>query len=372
LERIVFTVTNDLSYDQRMQRICTSLARSGYDILLIGRRTNNTIGLKQEIYKQKRLRCFFNRFFLFYAEYNMRLFFYLLFLKMDAICAIDLDTIMPCYFVSMLRGKKRVYDAHELFTEMKEVITRPVVKTIWMTIEKFAVPKFRFGYTVSDSIANEFKKRYAVSYYVIRNMPLKRNNEMKENAGAVSQQGKSEKIILYQGAVNEARGLENLVDAMQYVNAFLLVYGDGNIFKNLEKLIFEKKLQHKISLEEKVIPEILQTITSKAYAGINLVEPAGLNQVYSLANKFFDYIHAGIPQITMNFPEYKKINDEFEIAVLADTVEVKEITNAINLLLNNPVLYDKLKSNCSAASNALNWQQEEKQLITFYKKVFAS
>ena len=119
MKRIVFTVTNDLSYDQRMQRICTSLANAGYNILLIGRKLKNSVALKEEIFEQKRLRCFFNKGFLFYAEYNTRLFFFLLFVQMNAVCAIDLDTILPCYFVCGLRGKKRIYDAHELFTEMK-------------------------------------------------------------------------------------------------------------------------------------------------------------------------------------------------------------------------------------------------------------
>ena len=63
-----------------------------------------------------------------------------------------------------MRRKKRVYDAHELFTEMKEVITRPSIKKAWLNIEEFAVPKFKNGYTVSYSIADEFKKRYGVDY----------------------------------------------------------------------------------------------------------------------------------------------------------------------------------------------------------------
>ena len=236
------------------------------------------------MFNQKRLRCFFNKGFLFYAEYNLRLFFYLFFLKMDAVCAIDLDTILPCYFVSFIRNKKRIYDAHELFTEMKEVITRPAIKKRWMAIEKFAVPKFKNGYTVSYSIAEEFKKRYGIDYAVIRNLPYKK---------AISQTiNQQQKVLLYQGAVNEARGLENLVLAMKDVNAVLFIYGDGNIFDKIKKEIDANHLQEKIILKGKVLPEELNEITSNAYVGINLVEPQGLNQLYSLANKFFDYIQA--------------------------------------------------------------------------------
>ncbi len=374
MKRIVFTVTNDLSFDQRMQRICTSLANAGYDVLLIGRKMKNSVVLKEESYKQKRLHCFFTKNFLFYAEYNFRLFFYLLFIKMDAVCAIDLDTILPCYFISVLRRKKRVYDAHELFTEMKEIVTRPTIKKIWMKIEKFAVQKFKLGYTVSYSIAEEFKKRYNVLYEVIRNMPVpKKDHVTLEPRQETAQSAKSiqkEKVILYQGAVNEARGLENLVAAMHYVDATLHIYGDGNMYKKIESLIQKNNLQHKIILKGKVVPEVLQVITQQAYIGINLVEPTGLNQIYSLANKFFDYIHAGVPQITMNFPEYKKINDEFEVAVLIDSISETEIVKAINLLLNNEMVYKKLKNTCITARKIFNWQQEETKLTSFYKKVF--
>ena len=110
--RIVCTVTNDLNYDQRMIRICTSLTGAGYEVLLVGRRKRNSLPLKEKSFKQKRLFCFFEKGKLFYAEYNIRLFFFLLFVKLDVICAIDLDTILPCLMISKLRSKKRVYDAH--------------------------------------------------------------------------------------------------------------------------------------------------------------------------------------------------------------------------------------------------------------------
>ena len=103
--------------------------------------------------------------------------------------------------------------------------------------------------------------------------------------------------------------------------------------------------------------------------GINLVENIGLNQYYSLANKFFDYIHAGIPQITMNFPEYKRINDDIEVAVLIDNIETETITEAVNSLLYDLPKYKTLQSNCFTAKKKFNWQEEEKKLLTFYEKI---
>lgn len=357
LKRIIFTVTNDLSYDQRMHRICTTLAGVGFDVTLTGRKMRHSIPLQPQPYTQKRLSCFFRKGFLFYALYNVQLFVWLLFRKTDIICAIDLDTILPCYVVSVLRNKRRVYDAHEYFTELKEVVTRPFVHRFWSAIERFSIPRFPKGYTVSESIASAFFEKYHVRYLVIRNVPVKFPYAQRASKG---------KYILYQGAVNEARGLENLVAAMQFVDACLYIYGEGNISGKIARLVEELRAAEKVQIRGPLAPDALRTITAEAYIGVNLVEPVGLNQYYSLANKFFDYMHAGVPQLTMNFPEYRRVNDEFEVAVLADTVGVEEIASKLNLLLHDDVLYQRLRHNCLVARERFNWQEEEKKLLQFY------
>src|SRR5688572_28851854 len=101
-----------------MNRICTSLAENGYAVTLVGYTRKASPPLKQEKYRQKRINCLFKKGKLFYAEYNTRLFFYLLFQKVDAICAIDLDTILPCLRISTWKNIPRIYDAHELFTAL--------------------------------------------------------------------------------------------------------------------------------------------------------------------------------------------------------------------------------------------------------------
>ena len=345
-----------------MIRICTSLAKAGYDITLIGRRMSNTVPLRQQSYKQKRLNCWFEKGKLFYAEYNTRLFFFLLFKKMDAICAIDMDTILPCYYLSKIKGIKRICDAHEYFSQQKEIISRPAVYKIWHWIEKRYLPKFPDGYTVGHCISAEFKKLYGVNYEVIRNIPL-----MKENS---NNSFAKEKIVLYQGAVNEARGFEWLIPAMKNMDAVLHIYGDGNFMEQANVLIQTNNLRDKVFMKGKLLPDALEEITKQAYIGINLVEHKGLNQYYSLANKFFDLVQNGIPQVTMNFPEYKNINDKFKVALLIDDLNISNIEKNINLLLKNESLYKELQQNCLAAAKVLNWQQEEIRLLAFYKNIF--
>jgi glycosyltransferase involved in cell wall biosynthesis len=358
---LVFTVTTDLTYDQRMIRICTSLANAGYAVILVGRKLKASFPLSTQPFTQKRINCFFEKGKLFYAEYNIRLFFFLLFKKMNCICAIDLDTILPCYFVSKIKKIKKVYDAHELFCEMKEIATRPGIYKVWKKIECFTVPKFTMGYTVNQPIADEFKKMYGVNYEVIRNIALLR---------PITLQIKKEKFILYQGAVNEGRSFETLIPAMAAVDCKLIICGDGNFIQQAQQLVKENKLEDKVIFKGKIKPDELRTITQEAYIGITLFENKGLSNYYSLANRFFDYLHAGIPQLCVNYPVYKEINQQLPIAVLVDDIGAKNLAEQLNNLLVNEVVYNNLQQNCIKVREILNWQQEEKKLLSFYNSIF--
>lgn len=350
-----------MNYDQRMIRICNSLQQAGYDVTLIGTKFGSSLPTNGQNFNQQRIFCLLKKGFGFYAEYNVKLFFKLLFMKCDAICCIDLDTMIPVYFSGKLKNIKLVYDAHEYFSELKEVATRKNIHKFWHFIEQTFVPKFKNGYTVSWSIANIFMQKYNVEYQTIMNVTVLESNSKKTF---------SNNKILYQGSVNEARGLEFLIPAMKNVEGILDIYGDGNYIKQTKRLIKQHNLEEKVFLKGKLAPTELNKITSDYFIGINLVESIGLNQYYSLANKFFDYIHAEIPQITMNFPEYKIINNETEIAICIDNLNPQTISDAINNLLNDKIKYQTLKLNCMNAKFKYNWQNEEKKLIAFYKSIF--
>ncbi|MEP6584528.1 MAG: glycosyltransferase [Ginsengibacter sp.] len=357
---ICLTVTNDLTYDQRMIRICSSLAGAGHKVKLVGRKLKTSIPLAQYTFDQKRIKCLFEKGKLFYVEYNVRLFFYLLFRKADCLCAIDLDTILPVLFCSKIKSIRRVYDAHELFCEMKEIINRPKIYFVWKKIEKFSVPQFVNGYTVNKPIAREFKKMYDLDYSIVRSIAFRYDYK------PVS---KREEFILYQGAVNEGRSFETLIPAMQLVNATLIIAGDGNFFEQAKTLVKENILDDKIIFKGKIEPGALRKLTAEASIGITLFDDKALSNYYSLANRFFDYIQAGIPQLCVSYPAYKEIIKEFEVAVLIDDLSSENIARQLNRLLEDKDLYFRLQENCMKAREVYNWQNEEKKLLDFYEKI---
>ncbi len=357
MRKIVFTVTNDLNYDQRMKRICSELAEAGYEVSLIGRLRSHSKELPTLSFSQVRLRCIFDKGKLFYIEYNLRLFFHLLFRQFDILCAIDLDTILPSYIIASIKRKIVVYDAHEYFTELPEIIHRPFVRTIWTMIEKMIVPRVKHGYTINQSYADLFKEHYNKEFGIIKNATVLEDITIPE---------RKERIILYQGAVNVGRGVEELITAMAQIDAKLHIYGIGNVYNDCISLTEKLDLSEKVHFFGSIAPEQLKLVTRKATIGTTFFTNDGLSYYYSLANRFFDHIHACLPQLGMNYPEYKRINDEFEVAILLDNLSPDGIAKGVNKLLDDKDLYDHMVQNCLKAREVLNWQNEAKKLVAFY------
>jgi glycosyltransferase involved in cell wall biosynthesis len=232
---------------------------------------------------------------------------------------------------------------------------------MWGRIEKFAVPKFKFGYTVTAGLAEEFKKRYSREYSVIRNLPVLM-------PFSPSARGR---YIVYQGAINEGRGFEYLIPAMKKIRFPLVICGDGNFMHQLKDLIRECDVAGKVDLKGMLLPKDLKEIAAKAALGIGLAEREGINQFHALPNKFLEYMHAGLPQLAMNFPEYKKINDRYQVAVLLDDLTVERVAENINGMMENKNLLKELSNNALKAREVYCWQEEEKKLIQFYQRVFA-
>ncbi|MBO0358142.1 glycosyltransferase [Hymenobacter sp. BT186] len=369
--RLFFTVTTDLNYDQRMQRICGSLAEAGYEVCLVGRQWENSRPLTPQPYQQHRLRCWFQRGKLFYLEFNLRLFLYLLAQRATAWCAIDLDTALPVWLRAQLGGQPFIYDAHELFTEVPEVVARPAVQRLWRRVEAFIVPRAALAYTVGPALAQVFEQRYNRPFEVIRNISRLTESELPPAPRAAP----TGSYILYQGALNAGRGLEALLDAMPQVAGRLVLCGEGDLSEALRARAAERGLLASGQVEFRgfVLPDALREVTRHAAIGIMLLENQGLSYYYSLANKFFDYLHAGIPQVVVDFPEYRALNDQYDVAETVPDLAPTTLATTLNRLLrDDPARYQQLAENCRRARHLVSWQHEEKRLLALYARVVES
>ena len=354
---LILTVSNDITYDQRMQRICETLVEAGYDVTLVGRNLNRKMDM-DFVFRTKRLSCIFKSGKMFYTELNIRLFFYLIFQKFDGICAVDLDTAMPVWAAAKLKNKPFGLDAHEYFQEVPEVVNRKYIKKFWERVGRFVIPKTDFRYTVSTGLAKEFKNLYNMDFEVVRNVPKFVNHKS---------EFPSQPFVLYQGALNKGRGLEALIRAAQHIPIPVKIAGEGDLSHELRELATSLKLENKVTFLGYLKPDELQKLTPDAFLGYNLLKNNGLSYFYSLANKFFDYTMAGIPCLNSPFPEYTYLNEKYGIGVITELTE-DQIIKTIKDLYSNRERYLELSEKCLLAAAQLNWENEKRILINVYER----
>ncbi len=358
-QKIICTVTNDLNQDQRMQRICTTLTENGYTVTLVGRLKAHSIPLQIQNYHQIRLKCWYDRGFLFYLEYNIRLFRILLSEKKVPfiIYTVDSDTLVAGGIVKYLTGKKQIFDAHEYFTEVPELINKPIKRWIWQTIENIFVPKADAHITVSKSLADIFGNKFGKIFTPILNVPY---------LSVTSGQAKKPylPVILYQGMLNKGRGLEQMIGAMEKINyALLFIIGEGDLSASLRLLGANSPAANRIQFLGWKSADQMAEISREATLAINLLENSSLSYYYSLANKFFDYIHAGVPSVNMAFPEYIDIIKKYELGVTISKLDQDLIAETINNLLGNHETLEQMVVACKKACKIYCWENERQKLI---------
>ncbi len=351
----IVCVTNDLATDQRVRKTCLTLQKCGYKVLETGRLLPDSLPFAPP-YSIRRKKHWFNKGALFYAEYNIRLFLFLLLAKVDLIYSNDLDTLLACYLASKIRNKQLIYDTHEYFTEVPELIHRPKIQRIWKRIENWIFPKLTKIITVNQSIADIYQKEYGKKVTVVRNIPNYTDTTTSEQ--------KNDKIIIYQGALNKGRTLELAIDTMPLLpNYQLHIYGKGDIEKELKERVKKLNLTDKILFFGQVEPTLLKEKTRNATVGWCIMENLGLNYYYSLPNRIFDYLHAGVPVIANDFPEMKRIVESENIGVTISKLSPKEVAKKITELENKNIS----KKDFQSVAKKYCWEKEEQELIKVIK-----
>ena len=369
-KKAIVSVTNDLYTDQRVHKVCTFLVDQGYDVLLVGRLRKTSVALNDQNYKTKRMRLLFDKGAVFYAAFNFRLFLFLLFKKTDVLVSNDLDTLLANYMANKFkRNCSLVYDSHEYFTEVPELTSRPAVQKIWLRIERWIFPSLEKVYTVNDSIAKIYTDLYQKKVQVVRNIsPLWQPEELKSKSDLNIPENKQ--LIILQGAgINIDRGGEEAVEAMQSIDAVLMIVGDGDVVPQLKERVKELNLESKVIFYGKKTYSIMMNYTHYASIGLTLDKPTNLNYKLSLPNKVFDYMHTSTAVVATEIKEVANVVRKHDIGEIIDVLTPESLAQTINKLLLNQERLLEYQANCKVASQLENWENETKTLELIYPKV---
>jgi glycosyltransferase involved in cell wall biosynthesis len=370
-KKVIISVISDLVTDQRVNRSATALQEEGWDVLLVGRRKPDSPDMDDRTYAVTRFRLWFNKGPLFYINYNIRLFFFLLMNSFDVAFSNDLDTLPANFIASRIKNKTLVYDSHEYFTGVPELSERKFTRNIWRFLEKLFVPRTSYLFTVNESIAALYKAEYHVDFKVLRNVPLIQPVEIlsKEDYRKKLQLPGNKFIYILQGSgINIQRGAEEAVEAMQHVDGLLLIVGSGDVVDILKQNVKALLLEDKVIFKGRMSYREMMEYTRAADAGLTLDKDTNVNYRYSLPNKLFDYIHAGIPVLASSLTEIKKIVEGYQIGLITDTHQPLRLAEWMNKM-KDPAAGVQWKINLQRAAAELNWQNEKKVLTDTFQKL---
>jgi glycosyltransferase involved in cell wall biosynthesis len=370
MRRVIVSVTNDLSTDNRVDKVCRSIRELGAEVLLVGRQLPGSLPLDRP-YSTHRMRLLFRKGFLFYAEYNIRLFFFLLFRKASILHSNDLDTLAPNCMAGFLKRIPVVYDSHEYFTEVPEITGRPVVQNIWKAVEAlfFGYPAAVF--TVNQSIADLFEAKYKRRVWVMRNIPS--GTTLPESPGreVLGLPGDRFILILQGSGINMHRGGEEMLEAMTHLdNSFLLlIVGHGDVVPWMKEKSAEWRISDRVQFLPRMPYAEMMKYTQASDLGLTLDKPTNINYLYSLPNKIFDYIRAGIPVLASDLPEVSNIINTYQVGYVFNDHDPANLARQVAAIRNDKFQYNIFREHTKSAALQLAWENEVKHLTEVYQSL---
>lgn len=360
-KRIIISTTNDITTDNRVNKVALLLLSLGYQVHWIGRILPGSSPLNRP-YKTTRMRLIFKSGGLFYAEFQVRLFFKLLVHRPGVLLSNDLDSVLPNYLISRLLRIPLVYDSHEYFCGVPEIQGR-WVKKVWLTLERFIFPRLEHIWTVNESIAELYESDYGKRPRVFRNIsPIPAVEKVSRTSLGLPERGF---IAINQGSgMNVDRGLEEALEAISGMPDWrLLLVGSGDAIPALKLKVQDKGWSDKVIFIGRVPYTTLLQYTRCADVGLSLDKDTNINYRFSLPNKLFDYLHCDVPVVTSKVREVAKIVEEFGIGLTVNPEDIDALRNSIMAVVASK------KSYCAAiekAQKSLTWEKEQVPLRAFY------
>ena len=368
-KKVIVSVINDLVTDQRVRKVCETLHEMGFDLVLVGRKLHNSPPVDGRPYPVRRMKLLFEKGPGFYACFQMRLFFYLLFHKAGLLVSNDLDTLLPNYLVARLKNVPLVYDSHEYFTGVPELQNSKIKRKTWKLVEQWIFPRLKDVFTVNDSIADLYAAEYGLRPVVIRNVPLRMEKTTVKSRASLGLPEDKNIIILQGSGINIQRGAEEMVEAMPFIkNAVLLIVGSGDVIGLLKKKVSQLHIEEKVLFKSRQPYKMLMRYTAAADLGLSLDKDTNINYRFSLPNKIFDYLHAGIPVLASDLVEIRKVIETYQVGDFIPDHQPQHIARKVNEIFSRPEKLVQWKQNTQKAASELNWENESKILKNVYAK----
>ncbi|MBT2686422.1 glycosyltransferase [Bacillus sp. ISL-37] len=373
---VISIVMNNFKNDSRVLKEAVSLHGDAYNVTVVALYED---GLKEEEVingiKVKRIRLYTKKWskslliqILKYMEFLLKVIFNFR-SKVDVIHCNDLG---PLPIAVLMKGisigkTKIIYDAHEYQTEI--IGLNGLRKKLTMIVEKSLIKYVDEVITVSESIANEYVNNYKIKKpKLVFNCPNYSDPQTSNIFRELYSLSRDKKIFLYQGGLSAGRGIEQMLDVFTsssiHPNATLIMMGYGPLEKKVRRYADD---YNNIFYKEAVSPKDLLKYTSSADVGFLMTENSCLNNYFSLPNKLFEYIMAGLPVISNDLPEVRNLINRYNFGWLIEEQSVESIVSLVNELVEKDL--SEYAVNSKKMSINYSWEVQEKTLLDAYRNV---
>ncbi|MBI5975398.1 glycosyltransferase [Staphylococcus canis] len=281
----------------------------------------------------------------------------------------DLNTLPQGIVCAKLRLKPKplIYDSHEVQSDRTGYNPQRIKK-----IERFLLHFVDEMMVENHTRAKHNETLYGFypktlyNYSELYDIEQRKKIDLHQKLGIAP----DEKILLYQGGLQQGRGLEKLIEAMPLIQEGVLVFiGAGKLTEPLKAQAEQSPAKDRIYFLDKVPFQELPSITREAYLGFQVLQDICFNHYSASSNKLFEYIMAHVPVVASNFPEIKKVVEDNKVGISIDPHHVQNIVDAVNTLLNDKELYQTFKQNTESAKQIYNWQNEKAKLLEVYRNL---
>jgi len=278
----------------------------------------------------------------------------------------DLNTL---YIGAMCKkkgpGTRLVYDSHELQTERNRMTKWWRRWAAWN--ERRWLPYADAMIVASPSWIDINRRKYGKvpdpSVSIINTPELVSITEPRNLRGELDIPDEAP-ILLYQGSIQENRGIEPAIDAISLLpQAVLVVIGYGYHRPTLEADVRKRGLTDRVKFFGPIPNDELLDWTAAADIGLCNIVNSSLSYHTSLPNKLFEYIIAGIAVIGSDSPEIGRIVREEGVGEVADPIDPESLAAATRTILSD---LDRYRAATRAAAQKYNWGVEEQKLLGIY------
>lgn len=371
-------VLNRYTNDTRVEKEAATLTEAGYRVTVVAeagpslplREVRN--GVEVVRVARRRSRVPLIRLFAYARQLEAEL----VAQRPDILHAHDSNALLPIARAARRLGIPFVYDAHDLWTGRprrgRSRLYFAASQLYFRKLERRLLPRAAAHLTVSPPIARYLERAYRLpEVTLVPNYPpaalAVERRELRSLPGGERIPDGVE-LVLYIGGLMAERGIEQLVRAMGGLPAaHLVLLGEGVLAPAIRELATELGLSGRVHLLAPVPTKDVVAYAASASIGVSPIIPSCLNYRYSLPNKLFQYMAAGIPVVASDFDQIRHVVLEHGAGYLVDMTNVRSLAAAIGILLGDPDRASMGRNGRAAIATSFNWGVSADALLAVYQ-----